>query len=117
MKSKVEVRFSIYCFFFFVKQILNNIFFLSLQLFICTIASKINVTLKGVYLPILKLNSILAVANLPTHRNISKISYCGQISIHSAAVTCLNLTFMGITFILLAIVPNILYILLSFKYI
>ena len=30
-----------------------------------TIASKINVTPKGVYLPISKLNSILAVANLP----------------------------------------------------
>ena len=30
----------------------------------CTIVSKINVTIKGVYLPISKLHSILAVANL-----------------------------------------------------
>ena len=32
-----------------------------------TIASKINVTPKGVYLPISKLHSILAVANLLAH--------------------------------------------------
>ena len=37
-----------------------------------TIASKINGTPKGVYLPISKLNSVLAVANLVAHNNISK---------------------------------------------
>ena len=62
-----------------------------------TIASKINVTPKCVYLPILKLHSILAVANLLPHNNISQICYCGQISLQSAAVNCSfsdNLTIM-----------------------
>ena len=52
-----------------------------------TIASKINGTPKGVYLPISKLHSILAVANLLAHNNISQICYCGQISLQSAAVS------------------------------
>ena len=47
--------------------------------FIRTIASKIIVTPKGVYLPISKLHSILAVANLLAHNNKSQICYCGQI--------------------------------------
>ena len=54
----------------------------------CTIASKINVTPKGVVLPISKLHSILAVANLLAHDNISQICYCGQILLQSAAVNC-----------------------------
>ena len=54
----------------------------------CTIASKINVTPKGVYLPISKQHSILAVANLLAHNNKSQICYCGQISLQSAAVNC-----------------------------
>ena len=37
---------------------------------ICIIASKINVTPKGAYLPILKLHSILPAANLLAHNNI-----------------------------------------------
>ena len=41
---------------------------------------------KGVYLPISKLHSILAVAILLAHNNISQICYCGQISLQSAAV-------------------------------
>ena len=58
---------------------------------ICTIASKINVTSKGVYLPIS--NSILAVANLLAHNNISQICYCGQLFLlQSVAVSfCDNL--------------------------
>ena len=44
-----------------------------------TIASKINGTPKGVYLPISKLHSILAVANLLAYNNVSQICYCGQI--------------------------------------
>ena len=36
-----------------------------------TISSKINVTPKGVYLPISKLHSIVAVANLLAHNNKS----------------------------------------------
>ena len=63
-----------------------------------TITSKINVTPKGVYLPILKLHSILAVANLLAHNNMSQICYCGQISLHSTAVNCRfsdNLTLCG----------------------
>ena len=46
-----------------------------------TIASKINVTPRGVYLPISKLHSIFAMANLLAHNNISQICYCSQISI------------------------------------
>ena len=68
-----------------------------------TIASKINVTPKGAYLPISKLLSILAVANLLAHNNKSQICYCGQISLQSAAVF---LTLLGVTFILLAMVPR-----------
>ena len=51
-----------------------------------TIASKINDTPKGVYLPVSKLNLILAVANLLAHNNRSQICYCGQISLQSTAV-------------------------------
>ena len=36
----------------------------------CTITSKINGTPKGVYLPISKLHSILALANLLAHNNL-----------------------------------------------
>ena len=66
------------------------------------IAIKINVA------PILKLHSIPAVANFLAHNNISQICYCGQISSLSAAVNCSfpdNLTPLGVTFILLAMVP------------
>ena len=55
--------------------------------FYCNITSKINVTPKGVYLPISKLHSILAVANLLAHNNKSQICYCSQILLQSAAVT------------------------------
>ena len=75
----------------------------------CTIASKINVTLKGEHLPITKLHSILAVANLLAHNKISLICYCGRISLQSAAVNSSfsdNLTALGVTFILLAIVQD-----------
>ena len=51
-------------------------------------AGKINVTPKGAYLPISKLHSILAVANLLAHNNKSQLWYCGQISLQSAAVNC-----------------------------
>ena len=73
-----------------------------------TIASKINGTPKGVCLPLLKLHSILAVANLLAHNNKSQICYCGQISLQSAANNCSfsdNLTSLGVIFILLAMVP------------
>ena len=62
---------------------------------------------KDVYLPISKLHSMLAVANLLAHNNKSQICYCGQISLQSAAVNkgfSDNLTFLGVTFILLAMV-------------
>ena len=49
---------------------------------------KINVTPRGVCLPISKLHSILAVANLLAHNNKSQICYCGQITLQSAAVNC-----------------------------
>ena len=51
------------------------------DLWISTIASKINVTPKGVYLAISKLHSILLA-----HNNISQICYCGQISLQSPVV-------------------------------
>ena len=54
----------------------------------CTITRKINGTHNGVYLPISKLHSILAVANLRAHNNISQICYCGQLSLQIAAVNC-----------------------------
>ena len=66
-------------------------------------------TPKGVYLPISKLHSILAVANLLAHINISPICYCGQLSLQSAAVDCSfsdNLTPLGVALILLAMVPT-----------
>ena len=65
--------------------------------------SKINVTPKDVYLLISKLLSILAVANVLAHNNISQICYCGHISIQSAAVNCSfsdYLTPLGVAFIL-----------------
>ena len=71
------------------------------------IASRIYVTPKVVYLPISKLHSILAVANLLAHNNISEICYCSQISLQSAAVNCSfsdNLTPLLVTFTLLAVV-------------
>ena len=43
---------------------------------------------KGVHLPISKLHSILAAANLLAHNNINQIWYCIQISLQSAAVQC-----------------------------
>ena len=43
---------------------------------------------KGVHLPISKLHSILAVANLLAHNNKSQICYWGQILLQSAAVNC-----------------------------
>ena len=53
-----------------------------------TNASKINATPNGVYLPISKLyiHSILTVAKLLVHKNISQICYRGQISLHRASV-------------------------------
>ena len=60
--------------------------------------SKINGTPKGVYLPISKLHSILAVANLLAHNNKCQICYCSQISLQSAAVNCsFFLTPLGVT--------------------
>ena len=50
---------------------------------------------KGVYLPILKLHSILAVANLLAHNNISQICYCGQISLQVNCSFSNSLTFGG----------------------
>ena len=43
---------------------------------------------KGFYLPILKLHSVLAVANLIALNNISQICNCCQISSQSIAVNC-----------------------------
>ena len=88
-------------------------FFLKMLTATCSIASKINVTPKDVYLPILKLRSILTVVNLLAHNNISQICYCGQISIQSAAVNCCfsdNLTPLRVTLFLLAILPAAVYI-------
>ena len=75
----------------------------------CIIASKINITPKGAYWPISKLHSISALANLLPHNNISQICYCGHILLQSAAVNCSfshNLTPLGVTFILRAMVHS-----------
>ena len=61
-----------------------------------------NVTPKGVYLPISKLHSILDIANLFFHNNISQICYCGQISsqLECCSYNCSfsdNLTLLGVT--------------------
>ena len=72
-----------------------------------SMASKINVTAKGVYLPISNLHSVLVVANLLAHNNKSQICYCGQISLQSTAVNSFfsdNLTPLRVIFILLEIV-------------
>ena len=64
----------------------------------CTIASKINVTPKGIHLPISKLHSILAAANLLSHNNKNQICYCSEISLKHAAVNCCfskNLSLFG----------------------
>ena len=56
------------------------------------------------------LHSILAVANLLAHNNTSKICYCGQISLQSAAVNSTfsdNLAPWGVPFILLAMVHKL----------
>ena len=55
---------------------------------------QINVTPKGVYLPISKPQSIFSVANLLSHNNISQICYCGQILLKSVtnAAICSFLT-------------------------
>ena len=57
-----------------------------------------------VCLTISKLHSILDVANLLAHNNISQICYWCQISLQSAAVF---LTPLGVTFIMLVMVPCI----------
>ena len=78
--------------------------------FIPTIASKINVTPKCIYLPNLKQHSILAEANSLAHNNMRQFCYCGQISLQSAAV---NFSIiwqsdipLGVTFILLVMLPT-----------
>ena len=66
-------------------------------------ASKINVTPKGLHLSILKLYSVLAVAILLVHNEISQICYCDQISLQSTAVKYSfsdNLIPLGVPFIL-----------------
>ena len=70
----------------------------------CTIASKIDGTPKGVYLPISKPHSFLAVANLLAHNNKSQICYCGRISLQGAAVNYSFSDSLGVTFILLVMV-------------
>ena len=64
---------------------------------------------QGVYLPISKLHSILAVSNLLAHNNKFKIFNRGQISLQSAADNCSfsdNLTPLGVAIVLLAMVPT-----------
>ena len=70
----------------------------------CTIASKINVTPKGVYLPISKKHSILAVANLLAHNNISQNLLLRSNFFRECCSFSDNLTPLGVPFILLAMV-------------
>ena len=71
--------------------------------YLFTITNKINVTPKGVYLPISKLHSILAVTNLLAHNNISQICYCGQFHYRVLQFFWQADTF-GVKYILLAMV-------------
>ena len=61
---------------------------------------------KGIYLPISKLHSILAVVNLLAHNNISQICYCCHIYYRVLQLTAAILTPFGVTFILLAMVEE-----------
>ena len=60
-----------------------------------------NVTPKGVYVPISKLHSILAVANLLARNNMSQICYCGTNNYRVLKLTAVYLTPLGVTFVLL----------------
>ena len=115
----IQINYFSFLFFFlfgylFIKEVnisLIDISYLCLNFFednlvpYCTINSKINDTRKVIHLPISKLHSILAVANLLAHNNKSQICYCGQISLQIAAVF---LTPLGVTFILLAMLHLVL---------
>ena len=62
------------------KQIMQSTCFILLIIQkLGTIASKINITHKGVDMPISKVHSILPEANILAHNNKSQICYCGQI--------------------------------------
>ena len=50
-----------------------------MQYILCNIISKINGTPKGVYLPVSKLHSILATANLLAHSN-KWLCYFGEVN-------------------------------------
>ena len=74
--------------------------------FVGTIASKINDTPKGTYLPISKLHSILAVANLLA-KNKKKFKFVTAVKFHYRVLQFTdNLTPLGVTFILLAMVHS-----------
>ena len=77
---------------------------LSLNIITGTIACKINVTPKGVYLSISKLHSILAVANLLAHNNKSQIVTAVKFHYRVLQLTAVFLTPLGVAFILLAMV-------------
>ena len=73
--------------------------------------SKINGTPKGVYLPISKLHSILAVPNLLAHNNVANHNLlCGSkfaiAKIKSVASKWASKHLLGVPFILLLMVPN-----------
>ena len=74
----------------------------------CTINSKINGTpQRSLFAHFKAMHSILVIANLLAHNNISQICYCGQISLQCAAVNFSfsdNLTPVGVPFNLLAMV-------------
>ena len=60
--------------------------YMHVHIYIDMCVRKINVTPRGVYLPISKIHSTLFIVNLLAHNNISQICYCSQISLQSAAV-------------------------------
>ena len=73
-----------------------------------TITSKINFTPQRFSLAHFEATfDFSRIANLLAHNNISRICYCGQISLQSASVNCSitdNLTPLGVTFILMEMV-------------
>ena len=80
------------------KSILNEVVKwqnLIIQLTIC-IASKINVTPKGVYLPISKLHFILTVANLLAHNN--KVKFVTAVKFYYRVLQLLQFFWQSDTF-------------------
>ena len=77
LRSSSDASFA--CFFVVLFMYINNLHY-KLQKMIRTVNSKINGTHNCVYLPISKLHSISAVANLLAHNSITISNYYWQVN-------------------------------------